>query len=119
VIVSSERIAFHGSTEYTTIRDRDAEFFRAWHLYTSAEAGATLWSAFGVVGVNKVTPDSRFDNAGVKPGDILAQINGTPIRSIRDAHRSLCRATISWGAADLTIIRGGSRHEQFVSLYEW
>lgn len=119
VIVSSERIAFHGSTEHTTIREQEAEFFRAWHLYSAVEAGATPWSAFGVVGVTTVVPGSHLDKAGVKPGDIVTQINGNRVRSVRDANRLLCRATVSWGAAGLTIIRGRSQHEILVPLYEW
>jgi hypothetical protein len=119
VIVSSERIAFHGSTEYTTIREWETEFFRAWHLYSAVEAGATLWSAFGLDGVASVVPGSHLDNAGVKPGDFLAKVNGAQTRSVRETNRLLCRATVSWGAADLTIIRGRSRHEILVPLYEW
>lgn len=100
-------------------REQDAAFFRAWKLYSASEAGAELWSAFGVVGVRAVAPDSPTARAGVKPGDLLTAIDGTPIRSVREANRLLCRATVTSGTTQLTIIRGRNRHESLVPLYEW
>jgi hypothetical protein len=74
------------------IRTRERSFFQSWQLYSSSELGAPLWSAFGIVGIGVVTPGSNLAKAGLRPGDFLAQVNGSPVRSVRDANRLLCRA---------------------------
>ena len=124
VIVTAGRVRAHGDLGWldrkaSIIREGDAEFFSTWKLYSAKEAGATLWSIFGVVGIGVVAPDSRFARAGIRPGDIVMRIDGTPIHSVRDANRLLCRSTVTWGSADLTIIRGERRHEFLVPLHEW
>ncbi len=101
------------------IRENDKKFFGTWKLYSPSEAGATFGSLFGVVWVRAVTPDGPFTKAGVKPGDILTSIDGSPIRSLRDANRLLCRATVSWGTADLTIVRDDKKRDVIVTLSEW
>ncbi len=124
VIVTAGRLIAYGDLGWfdrkaSIIRERDEEFFSTWKLYTAKEVGATLWSIFGVVGIGAVAPDSRFARVGIRSGDILSRIDGTPIRSIQDATRLLCRAAVTWGSADLTLIRGERRREVVVLLQEW
>lgn len=129
VIVSAGRVVGHGDLDDgrgwmekdddSVIREQDTDFFAAWKLYSTSEAGARLWSIFGVVGIEKVVPNSPLARAGIRAGDILAQVDGTVIRSTRDVYRLLCRATVSWGAADLTIVSGDRRRELMVPLYDW
>jgi hypothetical protein len=124
VIVTAGQVIAYGNQvwpdmEHSIIHERDVEFFRTWNLYSATEAGARLWSVFGVVVVGAVAPDSPFARAGIRSGDILARIDGTPIRSVRDVNRLLCRATVSWGVTDLTIIRDDERREVVVTLQEW
>jgi S1-C subfamily serine protease len=55
--------------------------------------------------VREVTPDSPAGRAGVRPGDLLAAVNGQPLRSVDEVHRLL--ATISPGeTVALGICRG-------------
>jgi hypothetical protein len=124
VIVSAGQVIAYGNqswpdAEHSIIHERDTEFFRTWNLYSTTEAGARLWSMFGVVVVGALTPDSPFAKAGIRPGDILARIDGSPIRSVRDANRLFCRATVSWGTTDLIVTRDSIRREIHVSLFNW
>ena len=127
IVTGGQLIAYGGlgwmsykpNQKASIVRERDTEFFSTWKLYSSSEAGGTLWSIFGVVGVSGVVPDSPFARAGIRSGDILLRIDGTPTRSVRDATRLLCRAAVTWGSADLIIIRGERRREVVVPLQEW
>ena len=124
VVVAAGKITSSGEPGWddekvSIIRQRDTAFFSTWKLYSANEAGAMLWSLFGVVGIGAVAPDSRFARVGIRPGDILTRIDGIPIRSIRDANRLLCRATVSSGVTDLTIIRDVQCREVVVTLQEW
>jgi hypothetical protein len=123
-ITSADRILVYGSESWTMRPDwlickRDTEFFRTWKLYSSTEVGAKLWALFGVVGVSAVVPGSPCAKAGIRPGDILKHINGTSVRSVRDANRLLCRATVSWGVADVAVIRNRQISEVTLSLFHW
>ncbi len=124
VIVTAGQVIAYGNQvwpdmEHSIIHEHAVEFFRTWKLYSATEAGATLWSIYGVVGVGAVIPDSPFARAGIRSGDILSRIDGTPVRSVRDANRLLCRTTVTWGSADVTINRGDQRREVVVPLQEW
>lgn len=107
-----------GSKE-NVCRERDTELIGTWKLYSTSEAGVTLGSWLGVVWVRAVAADGPFAKAGIRPGDVLASIDGTPIRRLRDANRLLCRAIVSWGAADLTVVRDDKKRDGIVTLCEW
>jgi hypothetical protein len=100
-------------------RERDKDLIGTWKLYSTTEAGVGLGSAFGLVWVKAVAADSPFGLAGVKPGDVIAAIDGQPVRSARDANRLLCRATVSWGATDLRTRRGDQMRDVIVKLCDW
>ncbi|MEQ1908189.1 MAG: PDZ domain-containing protein, partial [Vicinamibacterales bacterium] len=83
-----------------------------WH---EVEDGV-LWGARsqGVTAVD-VIPLSAGDAAGVKPGDILLAVNGSPVENPGDAfefqHRGLAGALLSY-----TVLRSGSREVIEVAL---
>lgn len=54
----------------------------------AAAARAPLLAAHGAL-IVRVLPDSAADRAGIKPGEILARINGRPVASARDAARRI------------------------------
>ena len=53
-----------------------------------------------------IVPDSAAERAGIKPDDILLQINGLPIHTSTDAARALVRLGV-WKSADYVLQRGG------------
>jgi hypothetical protein len=101
------------------VRDTDEEFFRRWEMFSAADTGAELTSVFGVALIQHVTPASPFGLAGVQVGDVLAQVDGTPVRSVRDAHRLLCRAAVTTGDATVVAVGAGLRRELVVHLQSW
>ncbi len=124
VIVTAGQVIAYGNQvwpdmEHSIIHEHDVEFFRTWKLYSATEAGARLWSVFGVVGVGSVMPNSPFARAGIRSGDILTRIDGTPVRSARDVNRLLCRVTVSWGTTDLIVTRDSICRSIKISLFDW
>jgi general secretion pathway protein C len=59
-----------------------------------------------------IKPDSVFNRAGLRNGDIVKEINGTPVASIEEASASLSGLE-SNPAAKITLIRGGATKEIF------
>jgi general secretion pathway protein C len=59
-----------------------------------------------------IKPDSVFSRAGLRNGDIVKEINGTPVVSIEEASASLSDLE-SNPAARITLIRGGVTKEIF------
>jgi general secretion pathway protein C len=59
-----------------------------------------------------IKPDSVFNRAGLRNGDIVKEINGTPVISIEEASASLSDLE-SDPAAKITLIRGGATKEIF------
>lgn len=53
-----------------------------------------------------IVPDSAAERAGLKPDDILLQINGLAIHTATDAARVLLRLGV-WKSADYVLNRGG------------
>ena len=120
VVFAGGRIeVFEEWSEKNVRREGDKEVIGTWKLYSVAEAGATLRSLFGAVWVPAVAPDTPFAKAGIKTGDFLVGIDGSPVRTVRDANRLLCRATVAWGAADLYVVRDGAKKDVIVPLHEW
>ncbi len=85
-----------------------------WH---EVEDGV-LWGARsqGVTAV-EVAPLSAGDAAGVKPGDILLAVNGSPVENPADAfefqHRGMAGTRLSY-----SVLRGGSREMIEIALAE-
>jgi len=124
VVVTAGRLSTDGRSDWrnsdtSIVREQDKDFFSTWKLYSATEAGATLWSAFGLVWVLGISPDTPFAKAGIKPGDILLAVDRIPSGSVHEANRLLCRATVSWGAADLSMLRNGKKRDVIVTLKEW
>jgi serine protease Do len=67
----------------------------------SDELGIGDWQ--GVV-ILKVRNGSYADQFGLAPGDILAKINGAPVRSVDDVVAAVSQPADSW---TITISRGG------------
>ncbi len=59
----------------------------------------------GTVVALHVTPGSGADNAGIRPGDILLQIAGSPIRKTIDVPQALQRVVV-WTKPDYVVRRG-------------
>ncbi len=59
-----------------------------------------------------IKPDSVFNRAGLRNGDIVKEINGTPVVSIEEASASLFDLETD-PAARITLIRGGATQEIF------
>lgn len=56
--------------------------------------------------VGEVTPGSPADKGGIKPGDVIVQFNGTPIKEMHDLPR-LVAATAPGTKATLKLLREG------------
>ncbi|MCM2285037.1 MAG: PDZ domain-containing protein [Desulfobacula sp.] len=59
-----------------------------------------------------IKPESVFNRVGLRNGDIVKEINGTPVASIEEASASLSGLE-SNPAAKITLIRGGATKEIF------
>ncbi len=78
-----------------------------------------LWGMFWVNGVNEVRPvvgdvttGSVAARAGLKSGDEIRALNGTPVDGMRDVVFGLLDAMSSRGEADLSVVSaGGPPHE--------
>jgi regulator of sigma E protease len=78
-----------------------------------------LWGMFWVNGVNElrpvvgdVTTGSLAARAGLKSGDEIRALNGTPVSGMRDVVFGLLDAMSSRGEADLSVVSaGGPPHE--------
>jgi regulator of sigma E protease len=78
-----------------------------------------LWGMFWVNGVNEVRPvvgdvttGSVAARAGLKSGDEIRALNGTPVNGMRDVVFGLLDAMSSRGEADLSVVSaGGPPHE--------
>jgi regulator of sigma E protease len=78
-----------------------------------------LWGMFWVNGVNElrpvvgdVTTGSLAARAGLKSGDEIRALNGTPVNGMRDVVFGLLDAMSSRGEADLSVVSaGGPPHE--------
>ncbi len=60
--------------------------------------------ASGVI-VDQVVPDSPAENAGLRPGDIILQLEGKKIRSVDDVRAILKRVRIG-ARLPITVVRG-------------
>jgi len=69
----------------------------------------TTGSPDGVM-VYAIKPDSVFNKAGIRNGDIVKSINGTPVSSIEDAS-SMLSGMENTDAAKLILIRNGETKE--------
>jgi S1-C subfamily serine protease len=62
------------------------------------------------VGVTQVSPGSPADLAGIRTGDVIVALDGTPVTTLDDIQRYLSRAPIG-ATPRIGIIRGGDRHD--------
>ena len=111
VIVTGGRIRSCGDEKLpedrsSVLREADREFFKTWDLLTAEQLGAKSRSLFGAVVLGQVRPGSLFANRGLRSGDIVQHINGQRIDSASDFVRFLCRVSVTWGVADIEILRG-------------
>ncbi len=64
---------------------------------------------FGI-GVIQVMPNSPADRGGIRPGDTIVAVDGSPVSSVDDVHRILERAGVDH-TIRMSFLRGGERHE--------
>jgi hypothetical protein len=119
VVVSRGRFDRVQDDRRSVVRAGDVDFFRGWRLLSRADTGAELVSVFGLVWVAAVTPGSPFDRAGVRGGDFVTRVDDTPVWSVQEAHRLLCRAAVGRGEADLKLVRHGRAIRVVAALETW
>lgn len=71
----------------------------------------------GVI-VNSVTPNSPADKAGLKQGDVILSLNGTPLRDGNDLRNHIAETAPN---SDVTVgyLRGGSEYDAKIRLGEF
>lgn len=72
------------------------------HVARRLRAAVGLPDRDGVL-VREVEPDGPADRAGIAPGDLVAAVDGAPVRSVDDLHAALAVAT---GGVEVTVVRG-------------
>ncbi len=80
---------------------------RPLHLRVLRQQGLTQTTAIGVL---QVVPSSPAERAGLKPGDLIVALDGTPMSSVDDVHRFLTHAPIG-ASVRVGVLRGGQRLE--------
>lgn len=103
----------------SVVRAHDFAFFRGWEMFSPRDCGGHLRSLFGAVWADPVAPDSPFARAGVRAGDRIDRIDGTPVHTARDAYRLLCRAAVTSGDATVVTVSAGRRRESVLQLQPW
>jgi Do/DeqQ family serine protease len=88
---------------------------RAWIGVTYQELTPELASGFGVQRtrgalVNEVLPNGPAAKAGVKPGDIIIDIQGREVREGRDLMRAVLQYPVG-EKLSLTVLRDGGQHK--------
>jgi S1-C subfamily serine protease len=78
---------------------------RPLHPRIAREHGLAAATGIAVV---QVSAGSPADFAGIRPGDVIISLDGSPVRTIDDVHRYLSRAPIG-ATARLGVLRGGDR----------
>lgn len=69
------------------------------------------------VAVMEVMPNSPASVAGLRPGDVVVQLDGAPVRSVDDIHHLLNRA-VPGAAVRLVVLRNGERLDIGTTLLE-
>jgi serine protease Do len=105
------------------IKDRllsDGRVVRGWLGVYVGDLNESLRDAFNVPGqggalVQQVVKDGPADDAGVQDGDIILELDGTPLEDGRDLRFRV--ADMSPGTrVELVVLRDGSRHTLHVEL---
>jgi len=68
--------------------------------------GVVWWDTGAGVVARQVAPDSAAAKAGIRPGDIVMAVNGTPVSRATDVSRDLYRAGL-WAQLDYRLLRQG------------
>lgn len=91
-----------------------AEFLK---FYDCTAEGLHARAEDKAVVVTQVDAGKPFAAAGVQPGDRVVKVDGTPVRTVRELNRLLCRAEVgATGTATVLLARGDKGVEAAVRL---
>ena len=62
-------------------------------------------------------PDSPAERAGIRAGDIVTEVNGEPVESVRQARRAIFGSRVG-DIISVTTLRGTETHEFDIELEE-
>lgn len=103
----------------TILRPKEPKLAEFLKFYDAGAEGLHARVEGKNVFVTKVDAGKPFAAAGVRGGDRILKVNGTPVRDLRGLNRQLCRAEVSYpGTAALALARGETAVEAVVNLAE-
>lgn len=107
------RYARPESPDNCDIQEKVANPLAPFKFFAPADVGLHAKADKTAVAVEKVDADSRFDKAGVRAGDVLLAVDGTPVVAVAELRR-LVRTGYVRGDCTVKVRRGEATKELVV-----
>jgi len=113
--VNMARLIINELIEFGRVRDVWVGM-RVQDLNPALAQNLGLPSASGVL-ASFLEPESPAERAGIRAGDVVTEVNGAPVESVRQARRAIFGSRVG-DIISVTILRGTETHEFDIELEE-